>query len=256
MDDLLSPYSSFLPPSPCSKLSTVHEQQLEFVSQDLPEPWLFDGSMMSNKADSELWPMGSPLAGSTVHSELPPSLPATPQDPVKRRGRKPGSCSTVSHVQAERQRRNKLNRRFCDLRAAVPTVSRMDKASLLSDATIYITELRSRLERLEEAKKALEQSSAAASRDGLAAEFLQVDETVDMQMVGRDAAVVRVTTAASHAPARLMGALRSLDLQVQHACVSRVHGVTRQSVLVDVPTSMQDEDSLRSAVLQTLQDSA
>lgn len=58
-------------------------------------------------------------------------------------------------MEAERQRRDKLNRRFCELRAAVPTVSRMDKASLLADAVTYIGELRDRVEQLEaEAKQA------------------------------------------------------------------------------------------------------
>jgi hypothetical protein len=37
-----------------------------------------------------------------------------------------------------RQRREKLNRHFCDLRAVVPTVSRMDKASLLADAAARV----------------------------------------------------------------------------------------------------------------------
>lgn len=46
-----------------------------------------------------------------------------------------------SSAEAEQQRREKLNRRFCDLRAAVSTVSRMDKASFLADAAAYIAEL-------------------------------------------------------------------------------------------------------------------
>ncbi|KAF7010934.1 hypothetical protein CFC21_025296 [Triticum aestivum] len=246
MDDLLSPSSSFVPPSPSSHFSTVGQQVLEFVSREIPEQWLFDDGTMSQNADRELAEL----------SELPPSLPATLQCQTNRRGRKTGPRSdgrhsAVSHVQAERLRRDKLNRRFCDLRAAVPNVSRMDKASLLADAVAYIAELRSRVARLgDEANKELEQSSVAASK------FVQVDEAVDVRMVGSDAAAVRVTTAASHAPARLMGALRSLELQVQHACVSRVQGVTLQDVVVDVPPSMQDADGLRSALLQTLQDSA
>lgn len=256
MDDLLSPCSSFLPPSPSSHFSTVGQQVLEFVSREVPEQWLFDDGTMCQNADRELSPTGRTLLRSAELSELPPSLPATLQCQTKRRGRKPGPRSdgrhsAVSHVQAERLRRDKLNRRFCDLRAAVPNVSRMNKASLLADAVAYIAELRSRVARLEdETNKELEQSSVAASK------FLQVDEAVDVRMVGSDAAAVRVTTAASHAPARLMGALRSLELQVQHACVSRVQGVTLQDVVVDVPPSMQDADGLRSALLQTLQDSA
>jgi hypothetical protein len=48
-------------------------------------------------------------------------------------------------VEAERQRREKLNQRFYALRAVVPKISKMDKASLLSDAIAYIQELEDRL---------------------------------------------------------------------------------------------------------------
>ncbi|OEL32786.1 hypothetical protein BAE44_0006195 [Dichanthelium oligosanthes] len=74
-------------------------------------------------------------------------------------------------------------------------------------------------------------------------------------MLGPDAAAVRATSVAPHAAARLMGALRSLELHVQHACVTRVHGLTVQDVVVDVPASLQDDDGLRAALLQMLQDS-
>jgi hypothetical protein len=74
-------------------------------------------------------------------------------------------------------------------------------------------------------------------------------------MMGTDAAAVRATSAAPHAAARLMAALRSLELHVQHACVTRVHGVTVQDVVVDVPAQLQDDDGLRAALLQMLQDS-
>ncbi|KAF6997242.1 hypothetical protein CFC21_013487 [Triticum aestivum] len=260
MDNLLSPSSCFLPPSPSSQYSTVGTQVIEFVPL-LHEQWLFDDGTMSQNEDRELWaPMGSTLPRSPELSELPSGVPATPLSNGKRRGRKPGprsdSRQTVGHVQAERQRRDKLNRRFCDLRAVVPNVSRMDKASLLADAATYIGELRTRVAHLEdEANKTLEKgAAAAASRGGPASKFLQVDETVDVRMVGRDGAAVRVTTTANHAPAQLMGALRSLELQVQHACVSHVQGVTLQDVLVDMPASMQDADDLRSALLQALQE--
>jgi hypothetical protein len=44
-------------------------------------------------------------------------------------------------------------------------------------------------------------------------------------MLGLEAAAVRVTSPAPHAAARL-AALRSLELHVHHACVTRAHGVT------------------------------
>jgi hypothetical protein len=55
-----------------------------------------------------------------------------------------------------------------------------------------------------------------------------------------------------------MSALRSLELQVQHACVSKVQGVTVQDVFVDVPAALQNDDggALHSALLKMLRDSA
>lgn len=57
--------------------------------------------------------------------------------------------ATVSHVEAERQWRDKLSQRFCDLRVAMLIVSRMDKASLLA-AAAYIAELHAHVARLED----------------------------------------------------------------------------------------------------------
>ncbi|XP_062074693.1 transcription factor bHLH14-like [Humulus lupulus] len=80
----------------------------------------------------------------------------------KKRGRKPvaidQSPMPVNHVEAERQRREKLNHRFYALRSVVPNVSKMDKASLLADAVVYINELKAKVEELE-AKLVLETQS-------------------------------------------------------------------------------------------------
>ncbi|XP_073308481.1 transcription factor MTB1-like [Primulina huaijiensis] len=69
----------------------------------------------------------------------------------RKRGRKPanGRMEALNHVEAERQRREKLNQRFYALRAVVPNISKMDKASLLGDAISYITELQTKLKNME-----------------------------------------------------------------------------------------------------------
>ncbi|KAG8057444.1 hypothetical protein GUJ93_ZPchr0002g23926 [Zizania palustris] len=273
MDELPSPCSSFSPPSPSSMFCTgAAHGILEFTSCEVPEQWLLGDVVMQAKNEEDvegLWPVvGSSLSPDSELSELPRSFEAPAQRPAKRRGRKPGprpDGPTVSHVEAERLRREKLNRRFCDLRAAVPTVSRMDKASLLADAAAYIAELRARVARLEaDARQASTArwepssgtagvASSRAAASALAAAGL--DDAVEVRMMGRDAAAVRVTTSggARHAPARLMVALRSLDMQVQHACVSRVHGATVQDVVVDVPAALQDDAAIRTALLPRLQ---
>ncbi|XP_062199814.1 transcription factor MYC1-like [Phragmites australis] len=278
MDELLSPCSSFSPHSPASFFSHAGHPVIEFASCEVPEQWLLGDVVAKSEGydnGEELWPMGSSLSPDSELSEQrrpppppllqqqEPSVTVPAQRPGKRRGRKPGprpDGATVSHVEAERQRREKLNRRFCDLRAAVPTVSRMDKASLLADAAAYIAELRARVARLEaESRRAAAarwEPSVAASSSSCAVQGTGVvDEAVEVRMMGPDAAAVRATSASPHAPARLMGALRALDLHVQHACVSRVHGMTVQDVVVDVPAALQDDDGLRAALLQMMQDS-
>ncbi|XP_078435832.1 basic helix-loop-helix (bHLH) DNA-binding superfamily protein [Wolffia australiana] len=69
------------------------------------------------------------------------------------RPRKRGVCHvdelSASHVMAERRRREKLNEKFVALRAMVPCVTKMDKASILGDTIEYLTKLQRRIEDLE-----------------------------------------------------------------------------------------------------------
>jgi transcription factor MYC2 len=92
------------------------------------------------------------------------SLNVDPKPPRKR-GRKPANDreEPLTHVQAERQRREKLNQRFYALRAVVPNVSKMDKASLLGDAIAYINELQSKLQEAETQIKDLKTHVCASS---------------------------------------------------------------------------------------------
>uniref|UniRef100_A0A0A9F689 Transcription factor n=1 Tax=Arundo donax TaxID=35708 RepID=A0A0A9F689_ARUDO len=255
MDELVHPTSPCIPPSPPSFSVVGHHQVLEFHSSDDLEQWLLDDDDdvqdMPQNGDG-----GSASSAGTDLSGKPPVYA------VKRRGRKP-SGSGGSHVEAERQRRDKLNHRFCDLRAAVPTVSRMDKASLLADAISYIAELRCRVKKLEAEKTAARNAVPSGAASGAAtiavgSHSFGLQEKLEVRMIGPEAAALLLTTtAARHAPARLMDALRWLDLPVQHACVSRVGDAgTVQDAVVDVPAAaLQDEGCLRAALLHRLQQS-
>lgn len=110
----------------------------------------------SNDSESKLFPQMNQVFLGGLNSQ---ALEQGKDDPLlqgddrkpRKRGRKPanGREEPLNHVEAERQRREKLNQRFYALRAVVPNISKMDKASLLGDAISYITDLQSRIRILE-----------------------------------------------------------------------------------------------------------
>ncbi|KAM1209267.1 transcription factor MYC2-like [Malus sylvestris] len=174
--------------------------------------------------------------------------------------------SPINHVEAERQRREKLNCRFYALRSVVPNVSRMDKASLLSDAVVYINELKARVGQLESKIQAQLQkpgvdiggqtssivdhhqtrprlSSSYNNRAGGALEM-------DVKIVGSEAMLRVQCPDCDYPNARLMNALKDLELQVYHASISSVKELMLQDVVVRVPHGFTSEEAMRTAILE------
>ncbi|XP_021760288.1 transcription factor bHLH13-like [Chenopodium quinoa] len=145
---------------------------------------------------------------------------AGPSDDRKprKRGRKPanGREEPLNHVEAERQRREKLNQRFYALRAVVPNISKMDKASLLGDAISYITELQKKLKDME----AEREKHNSTSRDTSGMEANSVAEVqgqapeVELQAL-HDEVVVKVSCPLdSHPVARIIRAFKDSEINV------------------------------------------
>ncbi|KAE8683916.1 Transcription factor MYC2 [Hibiscus syriacus] len=186
----------------------------------------------------------------------------------KKRGRKLGSRKEppIKHVEAERQRRERLNHRFYALRSVVPNVSRMDKASLLSDAVAYIKELRSRIDKLEtellvQSQKpklnpinVFENQSTKPTFDNTikqSSSFWPKKVEVDVKIVGSEAMIRVQSPDINYPAARLMDALRDLELHVHHVSVSSVNDLMLQDVVVKIPTGIFiSEEVLRNAILQ------
>ncbi|XP_052307441.1 transcription factor EGL1 isoform X2 [Populus trichocarpa] len=62
----------------------------------------------------------------------------------------------ASHVLSERRRREKLNKRFMILKSIVPSISKVDKVSILDDTIQYLQELERKVEELECRRELLE----------------------------------------------------------------------------------------------------
>lgn len=216
-----------------------------------------------------------------LHDQFVAVGPDTPQvvkkNPAKKRGRKPilGQDMPVNHVEAERQRREKLNNRFYALRAAVPNVSRMDKASVLADAVSYINELKAKVEELESQLLEFRASKKLGKAESAGADTVEnpnsttttyVDQKmgestplvdVEVKMVGSDAMNIRIQSDNSDYPgAKLMKAIRELELHVHHASMSNVNElIMLQDIVIRVPAAdggLRSEEGLRSALLREM----
>nr|ACM48567.1 JAMYC [Taxus cuspidata] len=207
----------------------------------------------------------------------------------RKRGRKPanGREEPLNHVEAERQRREKLNQRVYALRAVVPNVSKMDKASLLGDAIAYINELRSKVVDAETHKKELQvqvealkkelvvvrESGASGPNFGLIKDHYPTADSSDVKghglnnskchgielevrLLGREAMIRVQSPKQNHPVARLMGALKELDLEVHHASVSAVKELMIQTVIVKMTGGIvYSQEQLNAALSKSVADS-
>ncbi|XP_050237307.1 transcription factor MTB1-like [Mercurialis annua] len=169
----------------------------------------------------------------------------------RKRGRKPanGREEPLNHVEAERQRREKLNQRFYALRAVVPNISKMDKASLLGDAIAYINELQAKLKTMEADREKIGSSSRDASALEVNSNIKSQSQApeVDIQ-ASNDEVIVRVSCPLdSHPASRVIQAFKDAQItvvdskltaannNVYHTFVIKSHGseeLTKEKLMV------------------------
>jgi hypothetical protein len=164
-----------------------------------------------------------PFSAESEHSDVEASckeerVGAAEERRPRKRGRKPanGREEPLNHVEAERQRREKLNQRFYALRAVVPNISKMDKASLLGDAIAYINELQAKLKVMEVERERFGSTSRDAStlEGNSNTENLYRPPNVDIQ-AAHDEVIVRVSCPLdSHPASRVIQVFKDAQVTV------------------------------------------
>ncbi|KAH0465724.1 hypothetical protein IEQ34_005827 [Dendrobium chrysotoxum] len=228
---------------------------------------------------------GASAAADSDHSDLDASVREAessrvvePEKRPRKRGRKPanGREEPLNHVEAERMRREKLNQKFYALRAVVPNVSKMDKASLLGDAISYINELRSKLQALESDKEGLqsqleslkEESNEGPSRPlpphlaATAEHELKVMNgygrtagvEIEVKLLGVEAMIRIQCQRRNHPAARLMATLKDLDLELYYASVSVVKDLMILQATVKMSSCGYTQEQLSSMLFSRVAD--
>ncbi|KAK4801576.1 hypothetical protein SAY86_022063 [Trapa natans] len=250
--------------SPASR-GSIEEGMLSFTSGVvLPSPGIVKS--MGGADDSD----NSDLEASVIKEAVSSRVVDTSEKRPRKRGRKPanGREEPLNHVEAERQRREKLNQRFYALRAVVPNVSKMDKASLLGDAIAYIKELNLKLQEADSNREDLQKQlnmlkKELASKDtspvrspgdkdlglssrSVGSKLIELD--VDVKIIGLDVMIRIQSSKKNHPAARLMQALMELDLEVHHASVSVVNDLMIQQATVKMGSRFYTQEQLRVAL--------
>ncbi|ONM07571.1 transcription factor bHLH18 [Zea mays] len=126
------------------------------ANYNVPAGWGFGGATAASALPGSHGMMEAPPAMAT-RGRPPPGL-VYRLPPTRRAGLKSlGSMAAAyakDHIIAERKRREKINQRFIELSTVIPGLKKMDKATILLDATRYLKELQEKLKDLEQRKEA------------------------------------------------------------------------------------------------------
>ncbi|XP_066326980.1 transcription factor bHLH18-like [Miscanthus floridulus] len=116
------------------------------ANYNVPAGWNFGGATSTQQPGRNGMTEAPALA---TRGLPPPDLVYGPPPITRRAGLKSLGSMAASyaqdHIIAERKRREKINQRFIELSTVIPGLKKMDKATILLDATRYLKELQEKL---------------------------------------------------------------------------------------------------------------
>nr|XP_043625656.1 transcription factor ABORTED MICROSPORES-like isoform X2 [Erigeron canadensis] len=185
----------------------------------------------------------NPVPLSVIYPEIQgsPSGDGTEVMMVKRKKvkEKPRSNNLI----AERKRRKRINDALYALRALVPKISKMDKASILVDAFEYIRDLQKNVEELQDELKELEEQADKVNDD-------EMEVEVEVHKIGAQELLLKLIC--SHRPSRflkIMETLDSLGLQVIDANITTCNDRMLNILNVEVKGKGVVANSLKDSLL-------
>ncbi|GKV00313.1 hypothetical protein SLEP1_g13022 [Rubroshorea leprosula] len=185
------------------------------------------------------------------------------------------SSTTSKNIVSERNRRRKLNERLFALRAVVPNISKMDKASIIKDAIDYIQELHEQEKRIQAELRELESGKSNRNPANydifdqelpvlLRSKKTKVDnfydsggsraspiEVLEMKVteMGEKTVVVSITCSRrTDTMVKLCQVFESLKIKIITANITSVSGRVLKTVFIEADEKGKDLDELKGQI--------
>ncbi|KAH7446139.1 hypothetical protein KP509_01G041100 [Ceratopteris richardii] len=177
---------------------------------------------------------------------------------------------TSKNLMSERKRRKKLNERLYSLRAIVPNISKMDKASIVSDAIDYIRELQKQVDAIEcdivdlKSKKeniaggdsrVLDMKLAVPPSANLKKKVKQEHLILELEVSQMEENIYHLRIHCKKSPGvliQLSRALESLELEIVNANLTAIDDHILNTVVVEVKNGCIKTEELRNMALEAI----